>query len=403
MPLTSLLTFEEWLEGTAYPGHRKDELRAVYDLQHGARPSKAKCRRVKSFLKAEDLGEFKSARWINSRCDAFKVFSGPLFKSIEQEVYKSPYFVKHVPVADRPACVARLMAAGAKYCGTDYTAFEASFLPEIMRAVECQLYEYMLSRTSPGDASFITEVLTGRNVLTTRAGLTVSMDGRRMSGDMCTSLGNGFTNLMIWAFLMHRRGINPQGWDGLVEGDDGLFSVFAGEPPTPEEYGELGFSIKIETVEDPREANFCGMIVAGDANLKDPASVLGTLGWSFTQVDCREKRAFELQRAKALSLIYEMPRCPVLRAYADRVLRMTEGSTPYFVPDAYKTPPPKGWVPPPSKVSSEARLVFERKFGVGVEQQLHIESLLESDAPLGECFAALAPPVCHIDMAKYVT
>jgi hypothetical protein len=67
-------SIESWLSETKYTESRKEELRRAYAAHLGS-----KDRSCKSFIKREDYPEPKHARWINSRSDAFKVFSGPYF------------------------------------------------------------------------------------------------------------------------------------------------------------------------------------------------------------------------------------------------------------------------------------------------------------------------------------
>lgn len=80
-----------------------------------------------------------------------------------------------------------------------------------------------------------------------------------MSGDMCTSLGNGFSNKMKAEFLAYKAGGTI---DGFVEGDDGLFVT--NFELRSSDYEKLGFTIKIEEIADPCEASFCGMIFGED-------------------------------------------------------------------------------------------------------------------------------------------
>ena len=81
---------------------------------------------------------------INSRCDAFKAWSGPLFKSIEEELYQQPEFVKHDTPDQRRVKVKQLRSTGVRYYATDYTAFESHFIPELMDSCECELYRWSL-------------------------------------------------------------------------------------------------------------------------------------------------------------------------------------------------------------------------------------------------------------------
>lgn len=391
-PLDTVLTFEEWLESTSYTLSRKNELRRELAKCNG-KPTKKQCRSIASFMKTESYDEFKLPRGINSRHDAFKAYSGPFFKSIEKEVYNLPQFVKHIPVADRPKYIKDyLVAAHAQYMVTDYTSFEASFTPEVMDACECQLYNYMLSKF-PEDAKLIVDTIKGQNHGSMHCGVSYKLKGRRMSGDMCTSLGNGFTNLMIFEFLMQGREARI-----LVEGDDGLAAIYDQNPlPTKEQYEKLGFVIKIEKVDDPMLASFCGCICPGGVIVRDPRSVLSTFAWTSTNVNAAYKMQMQLLRAKALSLAYEMPHCPILRAMADRALVLTRGFSPRFVADGYHDiscipKDEKGLVA--SAVPLEARQFYSDRYNIDPTVQLIVEKRIRSSSDLDWLFQYI-PPLIH--------
>lgn len=376
MPLDHELTFTEWLETTNYPEARKVELTKVYDMLAGRPPTAKQCSRIQSFIKTESYPEFKAPRWINSRSDAFKVYSGPFFKAIEQVLYARPEYIKHVPVCERPARIQGLERAGRRYYGTDFTAFESSFSPEVLRAVECQLYRHMLGRALPSKTELVCRTISGLNRLRTRAGVTVEMQGRRMSGDMCTSLGNGFTNYMLWAYLCEQRNIPSTAWEGLVEGDDGLFALNAEyAPPAVQDYAQLGFSIKVENAVSPGLANFCGFVSVEGVNVKNPVEVMAGFGWTLTQPMAGPRRLLELQRAKALSLAYEMPGCPILQAAAQRGLAVTRGLRAHWVADGYKAPVDESRISF-KPVPQAARLLVASRWGISVASQLAAEKAL---------------------------
>lgn len=373
VPLDSIMLFEEWLEETMYPEHRKEELRRAYNESHGW-PSKRDCVHIDSFQKTECYGEFKPPRGINSRSDKFKVFSGPVFKTIENQVYKLKEFVKHVPVADRPDLIRQMMANGARYFGTDYSRFE-SIDPSIMEVCEIALYDYMLSKF-PKIAMLIRKTLLGSNHGVMKCGLRFKLKGRRMSGEMCTSLGNGFTNLMMFKYLMRNRSASV-----LVEGDDAIAAVYDLKPlPTAQDYAKLGFIIKIETFDDPTMASFCGIICPGGVTVKSPSRVLCKFGWT-KNVGVGQKISLQLLRAKALSLAYELPHCPVLRAIADRALELTRGVKPRWDDfDSYhRTLLPKDETCiVTSNIPLSARQFYASEFGVTIESQLMIEARVKN-------------------------
>jgi hypothetical protein len=369
LPVVEPLEFEEWLETTSYNNDRKDQLRKVHDDLRGGRPTRKQCRHVNSFVKSEFYPTWKHARMINSRSDAFKVWSGPRFHAIEDVVYGLPEFIKHTPVPERPAKIAQLKSAGRRYYQTDYTAFESHFTPEILNTIECELYRHCLKNDI--DIDFLCRVLTGTNSMRTRTGVRASVKGRRMSGDMCTSLGNGFTNLMLAKFIAHEKGGHIQ---GFVEGDDGLFCTDF--ELTADDYAQLGFTIKIEEVSDPCAASFCGMIFSESGEIiRDPRRFMMGFGWTQSFITAGPKIMDELLRAKALSSVYETPQCPIVGALARYALTKTNHINPRFVSDGFHVPRDLVNIPD-FHPSYDTRLLFEQQFGVSIQTQVLAEECI---------------------------
>jgi hypothetical protein len=361
------LGFEEWLEGTHYNDNRKQQLRDCYKTLK-MRPTRKECRRIDTFVKAESYGELKHARMINSRTDKFKCWSGPYFKAIEEELYKIPYFVKNMTIEERKTKVNSLRCGGSRYYATDFTAFESHFNADVMDACELQLYRHCFPTD---DGKFICDVIAGQNSMRTRTGIRATVNARRMSGDMCTSLGNGFTNLMLALFHAHKsNGV----LNGLVEGDDGLFATnFNMEVDF---YKRLGFTIKMIEVADPSEASFCGLIVSkSDQLIREPRRVFQTFGWTATMPNCGDKVGHELLRAKALSLKFETPDCPIVSALADHAIDVTHGYEPRYEADYYHKPPPK-FAYSRSSPTTETRLLFYRQYGISPTTQMRVEQLI---------------------------
>jgi hypothetical protein len=372
VPVARHISFEEWLASTSYNEARKDELRRAYADLRGGPPTERQCSHVDSFVKTESYPELKNARMINSRSDAFKVFSGPLFKAIEEELYQLPQFIKHVPVPERPSVIMSLRRVGYKVFATDFTAFESHFTPRFLTVCECVLYRHCLSWCR--DVDVLCDTICGLNRTRTRSGVRVNVRGRRMSGDMCTSLGNGFTNLMLALYIAHSKGGSL---DGVVEGDDGLFVTNIELDSS--DYAALGFTIKIERVLDPCEASFCGMIFSESGEIvRDPRKFLQTFGWTSSFVNGGEALMLELLRAKALSAVYETPQCPIVGAMARTALKKTRGVRPRFVEDGYHACPRDEQDLPDFAPSPDTRVLFSVKYGVSVETQLLVEAAILS-------------------------
>ena len=316
---------ETWLEGCKYTQRRKEQLRNVHYRNRMAYNHK-KVTQVKGFLKDEGYDVFKHPRWIMSRSDEFKCLYGPIVKLMENAVYgmeNSP-FIKHVPVAQRPDYVMKhLHSPGSHYYVSDYTAFESHFTPDVMAMLEFELYSWMTSELPEHDdfMKLCFEVVGGKNSVTSKhACFKVHA---RMSGEMSTSLGNGFSNLMLMLFTCERVGCKNV--RGIVEGDDGLFA-FDGPIPTKELFAEAGFDIKIDVYERLSDASFCGMVFDEDDRviITEPWKVMADFGWTSRQYLAASSVTLKaLQRSKSLSLAIQYRGCPIVGTLAQLGLRLT--------------------------------------------------------------------------------
>jgi len=404
LPYTADTSVGNWLDACAYPKWRKDELRGEWERCNGMLSEKDY--RCDSFIKDETYPEYKQARGINSRSDRFKCKVGPIFRLIEKVVYTHPSFIKKVPVHKRPEyIVEKLQQVGARYFATDYTSFESLFVLEVMEACEFELYDYMTSQLAEHDEfmSLCRGVLGGVNQCNFKF-FSVFLEATRMSGEMCTSLGNGFSNLMFMLFLCEEVGSVHV--DGVVEGDDGLF-VIAGPAPSKKDFESIGLIIKLEECPSITEASFCGIVFDPECkqNLRDPLRVLTTFGWTSRQyANSKSKRKKALLRCKALSLAHQYPGCPIIQALAQYGLRVTsevgnwavwnaiysKGVNEYqrqVLIDAMLNPVD------PASIQLGSRLLVERLFRVSVEEQLAVEKYLSGLSDIQELDPGVLEPI----------
>lgn len=406
LPHDTDVSVEAWLEHTNYPAWRKEELRQAWEeVEDIWDPKKAqKYFSCASFIKDEVYPTYKHARAINSRSDAFKCAVGPIFKLIEEQVFNHPAFIKHIPMDQRPEYIfERLHSEGAEYFATDYTAFESQFVAELMSVCEFELYDYMTSCLPTGRdfMDLCTEVIGGKNVCKFRDFVT-TLHGTRMSGEMCTSLGNGFSNLMFMLYTCQKVGCRNV--TGVVEGDDGLFTM-VGTPPTKEDFAELGLIIKADRHTKLETASFCGMVFDLEDRriVTDPRKVLATFGWTNRQYQSvRPHKLRGLLRSKALSLVYQYPGCPIIASLASYGLRVTEGAD---ASEGLKQRSLSSWEMERREyaisnadrflnveVGRNSRYLVEELYGITVDQQKEIEQYLDSLQVL----QPLAGPICNI-------
>jgi len=429
-------SFETWIRDAPYPLWRKNELRRRYNDSQGYITSENlydrvemvvvrdatgfpqvryvgvqnRYCRVNSFQKDETYPCYKAARGINSRTDEFKVRVAPIFKLIEKELFARPEFIKHTPVDERAREIKeKLFQAASHIIGTDYTAFESLFTREFMEACEFQLYGYMSQNLDDTDwIKIVTDVLGGENQCMFKEKFTIVTPATRMSGEMCTSLGNSFANLMAMKFIAKEIGMKSL--RSRIEGDDGIFT-FYGPKPTNQDFAKLGLIIKIEDYDSLTEGSFCGIIADEDEmiNVTNPIESLLDFGWTTRDyVRSKQKRKLELLKAKALSLAYQYPGCPILNSLSKYGLRMCENSHVYYgnlneyereifrvMFQKYRDNVPQ------REVGFKTRLLVEKRFGVTVEDQLSIERYLDNKTDLSPIEHVAILSNCHPDALNY--
>jgi len=391
----SAVDFEEWLATRpSYNEQRKQQLRDAYAELRGGPPTTRECRKIKSFGKSESYPCQKHMRMINSRSDAWKAFAGPYISACEEVVYTAPEFIKHTPVPQRPEKVRALKQAGRRYFLTDFTAYESHFVPAVQDAVENVLFRHLLADWQYKE--LLCETNSGPNVMSTRCGVSAVIAGRRMSGDLWTSLGNGFTNLMLAKFIASQQGHELY---GFVEGDDGLFATEA--QLDEQKYAKLGFTIKIRETSDPciapSDMAFCGMIFAESGQIiKDPRRVLESFGWTQSFISAGPRIMNGLLKSKSLSLCYEAGQCPILGALGREGLRRTQAYEAVRVADGYHELPTE-LVLEEFSPAKDTRVLFASVFGIPIELQLKVEQLIR-DGDMG-AVSEIIPP--HDDIANY--
>jgi hypothetical protein len=392
------LSFDTWIQNTPYSESRKAELRRAHTEIMESGKIKTE---VKAFLKDEFYLDFKHARCINSRHDDCKVILGPYFQAITEKLFdieSIPWFIKKVPLPDRPDYIYNMMyEPGRYYVCTDYTSYESSFTKNRQYDCERILYTEML-RNHPLKTEFITMYdngLIGTNNIKFKW-FNLSVEAKRMSGEMNTSLGNGFSNLMFFLYIAKRLQLaNPR---GVVEGDDGLFrfdsshSVNEIADLMKAEFVKLGLDIKIDIHTKLSHASFCGMIFdeSDRTIIGNPLKIISSFGWTSAKyLAARPTIKNMLLRSKALSMAYQYPRCPLITELARSMLRLTNKCDVLSFLDKHATSFLDLYhlqiVKDAARADHEGKLIlgapgqntrvlFEDLYGITVHQQLYLES-----------------------------
>lgn len=343
---------------------------------------------VEIHIKRESYTEYKQPRMIYAGKAEHKLLWGPIVTAMENVVYQHPAFIKHVPVAERPAYIAKILGDFMHFGGSDFSSFEGSFKEEIIKVLFRAFVDHMLSRLSPAKRAFYMKELvrvSGKKKIG-GIGITGYILALLMSGHMWTSLHNGVCNFTVQNFIFWKRGLK---FVGVVEGDDGLFGFPSAEDmPNSVDYSRLGFDVKLEYSDDLTTASFCGIVfdVRAGVNTTDPRDYLAScvaLPWKY---HCyRRGKQLALIRARAMSYHYQYPGCPIIDALSSRLLALTAGidvrwvfNTDFF--DWYNIEklqdmPTRGHYPE-RPVAVTTRAIMAEKFGISIADQIAVEEFV---------------------------
>jgi hypothetical protein len=360
--------------------------------------------RVDGFIKDECYTEFKHARAINARKDEAKVTLGPIFKVIENLVFKLKFFIKKIPKTERAKHLLDFLNDPySLFASTDFTSFEACFRTFVMKTFEKPLYMYLLKGT-PIELMFekiYDHFILGINSIFFKY-FKVKIEGTRMTGEMNTSLGNGWTNLCLMLYVLEQSGYDI--WTDVfnfplrIEGDDGLTRTDPVVKMKDYLFYELGFKVKIDYFEKINLASFCGNVFDPEdlVIIPDIRKVLASFGWTRARY-ARSKKAKHkaLLRAKAFSLLYEYPGCPVLQSLATKTLELTKGFRAKFdIKNDYErqffhqmmTDIKQKYGSnslPIREVPRNTRLLVEELYSIPINVQLELEAYFHSLTEIG--------------------
>jgi hypothetical protein len=319
--------------------------------------------------------------------------AGPIFKLIEKAVCKNKHFMKYIPVDKRVDVLNEMCEDGARYMATDFDHYESHFEKDIMEAVEFELYSYMVSKLPCGKLfmKIVSSVLTGVNMCRFKR-MVVKVLATRMSGEMNTSLGNGFSNLMLILYNFTKYGVHDP--SGYVEGDDSIFKVFGTKHPVPQDFIDIGFSIKLNVYQHIGLASFCGVVFDPTSlqAITDPVRKVLNFSWMGERyINANQKTLLKLLSAKSMSLLVLYPACPIVTSLAKYGIRVSPHiykvatSTQYEMEEQIYLI--KHYINNKNKyntttITSETRKLMKEVFGIDEEIQISMENYLDNKTDL---------------------
>lgn len=400
------ITVTSWLEKTSYS--RKLQRRMTVEYKTGLHPcDDPKFNRVGQFVKNERFPEFKAPRLINAKGTSYKFHFGPIVSEVERIIYQMPEFIKSVPVRLRPMYITKMVGGpGRRILTTDFTSFEANFTSFIMRNCENALIRHVFkNHPLSKKVEWFCRSIEGRQVCDSKLGYSMEVDGTRMSGEMSTSLSNGFSNLMFMKYIFATLGVTDLRI--VVEGDDAIMSIPSDAPvPTIDHFAQLGLKVKLEEHDTLATASFCGIIFAEEDMINITQPIAAVVEMNILNEKCapmRVSKKMSFLKSKAMSAKYQYNGCPIVDAYASWILRETARYDIRYA-DARCT----DWWTIQKMIARDnttewrtrtesppaTRKLVEEQYGIAVSEQLALEALFDNAGALKPWYDPLFHSLC---------
>jgi len=408
--VNEVVPFEVW--GAKYSGMKLRRYQAAL-VSLEARPITRKDSYIQAFVKREKLSDpAKDPRMIQARGARFNVALGCYLKAFEHRLYN----IRGTGPLKRWLPAGRLIVKGMNavaraallqvhwdslshpvQLGLDCSRFDAHCSVPLLR-VEHSVY-LKAFRGDPALARLLSYQL--RNRCYTRSGLVYEVEGRRMSGDMNTALGNCVLMVCMMAAAMREIGLKPKHWRMADDGDDCCVMVereVADEVARrlPEIFKRFGHTLKVESRADTLErVVLCGAspIMVGTVRrmITTPGRAIGkarvhtkVLAPSFRRPYVATIGECMLHMHSGVPILQE--HALALRRASKTLLREIPGSYLYklgpadVLGAALSTP-----------VAETTRESFAVAFGVSIAAQLECEAWFRACQP--DQLLRLAPPL----------
>lgn len=382
------ILLENWLVNTRYNTKRRNKMRSLnakyINRLHNFPIYLLQC---KSFIKSEFYNAVKEPRIINSRTDSFKAVIGPYTHLTEEYVFND-HFIKHKTPDEIARIMSEISSKHSVIYETDYSSFEGSFSKEIMENVELKMFEHVL-QCYPHVVSLLQRTYRTQNVIKYqihgKLKAKASFSGSRMSGDMWTSLSNGFTNMCLVEYILSKNNLRAPYVrnDFLVEGDDGFICT---DKKIDWSYAnDIGFTLKCEECKDMNKLSFCGICTHDGLLVPDFKRIMNHYGYSHDRTSIRylttgsknQKRKFRnMIHSRALSLLAQSRGIPILQSIAQQQLQFGGHFDPRYIDwwenETYDFSNVTSMTALP--ISKSMREFFAARYDIPIETQLQIES-----------------------------
>lgn len=235
-------------------------------------------------------------------------------------MFSSAYCTKEIPEHYRPRAIEkRLEGLPIKFVA-DYTSFECVPNRLMMRLGEHRVYRQLL----PREYHFLLDVIEKGGVLRANNGFEIRTPAVQYSGRYTTSLSNTIRNKLLMDSVAEYIGVGVDNYRGVYEGDDSLTAWPAGvtQDQITAALGKLGVAAEMAQYEKIGQAGYCSMYWNDNYELIcDPLKVVATFPFTTSACASREANIPALAAAKAMSLAYRSPGCPIVSAVVRRYIQ----------------------------------------------------------------------------------
>nr|QJI53500.1 MAG: hypothetical protein 2 [Riboviria sp.] len=226
-----------------------------------------------------------------------------------------------------------------------------------------------------------------RNIGRTKGGIRYTAEGKRMSGDINTGLGNSVLNYGIIKAWLEASGVRGYVY---LDGDDSVVIIERADyhklVPLAEFMAKLGMVTEMEVTDKLWKAEFCQsrpVLVDGTVRyVRNPHKVLATVGSSAEIHD--EETMSEVVRASCMCELALNGNCPVISPYCRRLLNIVgTGRTKFSAAQLWKAEQygAKFEVSVESHIDDDARMSFWQAWGIepGMQEVLECQDIIVGD------------------------
>lgn len=178
-------------------------------------------RTIGCFQKTENYEEMKEPRAICACSTENKVFFAGIINQLQHYISKKYKFMVKTLTTDQILQRKREMSERwSCFCGSDFSSFEGSQDYIWQRYIELPIFEHLMQNYPEILAEFRKCYLNGHEICYKKRRM-FTLFGKRMSGDLHTSLGNSLCNYFIWSYAAYKSGVDME---IMVEGDDAFIA-----------------------------------------------------------------------------------------------------------------------------------------------------------------------------------